>query len=326
MSSTRNSSFELLRIILIIMILVEHGNMWFIGGGYSSEWEHWAKCIVESACIGSVNAFVLISGWFGIRSDLKKIGKLVFMLMFCTIPLLVVALLFDWLPFSKLASMNGVYEYVLGGNAYWFVADYIGLLIIAPMLNKGIQTMDKRQLRTSLLAGYTLIVIYDFVFRVPVLGSEGGYSILWFGFIYLLAQYMRAYGLGIIDRFCWPILVAAVIMQSVLFYWGLIGMRYTNPLILIGAVCLISIFKNRNFHSPVINYVATSCLMAYMLHMQPILVPYIRRFLLAEYVGQGYWIYMVEVFILSIAVFLIAVLLNKVQSVIYQKLIKCLSL
>ncbi len=325
MSSTRNSSFELLRIILLIMILVEHGNMWFIGGGYHSDWEHWAKCIVESVCIGSVNAFVLISGWFGIRSDLKKIGKLVFMLLFCTVPLLVAALLFDWLPFSKIASINGVYEYVLGGNAYWFVADYIGLLIMAPMLNKGIRTMDKRQLRTLLLAGYALIAIYDFVFRVPVLGSEGGYSILWFGLLYLLAQYMRACGLGVIDRFCRPILVSAVVLQSVLFYWGLIGMRYTNPLILIESVCLISIFKGRMFHSSVINYAATSCLMAYMLHMQPILVPYIRRFLLAEYAGRGYWIYMVEVFILSIAVFLIAILLNKVQSAIYQKFLKCLS-
>lgn len=318
MISIRNSSFELLRIILIIMILVEHGNMWFIGSGYASQSEHLAKCIIESACIGSVNAFILISGWFGIHSGLKKIGGLVFLLMFCTIPLLIVALLVGRLTFTILTSIDGVYEYVLGGNAYWFVIDYIGLLIISPILNNGIKSMERNQLRRLLLVGYALIAIYDFIFRVPVLGSEGGYSVLWFGFLYLLARYMRIYGLGFMERFCWWIFITAVIVQSVMFYYGLIGMRYTNPLILTESICLIFIFKKWNFYNPVINYAATGCLMAYLLHMQPILVPDIRQFLLAEYLDHGYWIYMAEIFGLSIIVFIIAVFLNKVQSKLYN--------
>lgn len=324
MTPTRNSSFELLRIILIIMILVEHGNMWFIGGGYSSEAEHLAKCIVESMCIGSVNAFVLISGWFGIRSGLKKIGALVFMLVFCTIPLLIVTLLCGWVPISVLTSVDGVYEYVFGGNAYWFVVDYIGLLIISPVLNNGIKTVGKDKLRTLLLAAYALIVIYDFIFRAPILGTEGGYSLIWFGFLYILARYMRIYGSRLMDRYCLPILVAAVATQSILFYCGLIGMRYTNPLILTAAVCLILVFKKWDFYSRAINYAATGCLMAYLLHMQPVLVPYIRRFLIAEYTACGYWIYMLEILSLSAVVFLVAVILDKVQSALYQGIIKCL--
>lgn len=324
MTPTRNSSFELLRIILIIMILVEHGNMWFVGGGYSSEAEHLAKCIVESVCIGSVNAFVLISGWFGIRSGLKKIGALAFMLFFCTVPLLIVALLCGWVPISVLTSVDGVYEYVFGGNAYWFVVDYIGLLIISPVLNSGITTIGKDKLRTLLLAAYALIVIYDFIFRAPILGTEGGYSLIWFGFLYILARYMRIYGSRLMDRYCLPILVAAVATQSILFYCGLIGMRYTNPLILLEAICLILIFKKWYFHSQVINFAATGCLMAYLLHMQPILIPCIRRFLMAEYTVRGYWFYMFEILVLSIGVFLIAVLLNKVQSKLYQGIVKCL--
>lgn len=306
------------------MILVEHGNMWFIGGGYSSEAEHLAKCIVESMCIGSVNAFVLISGWFGIRSGLKKIGALVFMLVFCTIPLLIVTLLCGWVPISVLTSVDGVYEYVFGGNAYWFVVDYIGLLIISPVLNNGIKTVGKDKLRTLLLAAYALIVIYDFIFRAPILGTEGGYSLIWFGFLYILARYMRIYGSRLMDRYCLPILVAAVATQSILFYCGLIGMRYTNPLILTAAVCLILVFKKWDFYSRAINYAATGCLMAYLLHMQPVLVPYIRRFLIAEYTACGYWIYMLEILSLSAVVFLVAVILDKVQSALYQGIIKCL--
>lgn len=298
--------------------------MWFIGGGYSSEAEHLAKCIVESMCIGSVNAFVLISGWFGIRSGLKKIVALAFMLFFCTVPLLIVALLCGWVSISLITSVDGIYEYVFGGNAYWFVVDYIGLLIISPVLNSGITTVGKDKLRTLLLAAYTLIVIYDFIFRAPILGTEGGYSLIWFGFLYILARYMRIYGSRLMDRYCLPILVAAVATQSILFYCGLIGMRYTNPLILTAAVCLILVFKKWDFHSRAINYAATGCLMAYLLHMQPVLVPYIRRFLIAEYTACGYWIYMLEILSLSAVVFLVAVILDKVQSALYQGIIKCL--
>lgn len=320
----RNSSFELLRIILILMILVEHANMWFIGSGYHSEPEHLAKCMVESVCIGGVNAFVLISGWFGMRGDLKKIGDLMFMLLFCTVPLLLVALWLKWIPLSALASADGVYEYVFGGAGYWFVVDYIGLLIISPVLNYGIERLDKRQFRRILLAGYALILLYDFVLREPVLGSEGGYSVLWFGFLYLLARYMRSYGMGRIMRFRWPILIMAVALQSLLFFGGFIGLRYTNPLILLEAVCLIFIFRNWNFHSKAINTVAAGVLMAYLLHMQPVLIPYIRRFLGAQYAALGYWQYMLQAVALSVAVLFVAVLFDKVQSTLLKKIRECL--
>lgn len=322
---TRNSSFELLRIILIIMILVEHGNMWFVGSGFTSESEHLAKCIVESVCIGSVNAFVLISGWFGIRRGLQKAPSLIFMLLFCTVPLLVLALILGWLPTASVASLEGVYEYLLGGNSYWFVIDYIGLLIIAPILNEAIKTLDRRRLKTLLASGYAIILIYDFIFRAPVLGTEGGYSVIWFGFLYLLARYMRLYGSELLDRHCVLLLIASVTAQAVLFYFGFIGMRYTNPLILAEAVSLIFIFRKWNFHTRAINYAATGCLMAYLLHMQPVLIPYIRRFLITEYTTYGYWFYITEVLGLSIGVFLTAIMLDKMQSSLRRQIVKCWS-
>ena len=326
MKATRNSSFELLRIILIIMILVEHGNMWFIGSGYQSEPEHLVKCAVQSICIGSVNAFILISGWFGIRSGLRKIGDLAFMLLFTTLPILVLALTMRWLPISALTSIEGFYEYVLGGNGYWFVVDYIGLIIISPLLNKGFDALERTQVVQLLTVGYALIAFYDFALRTPVLGSEGGYSLIWFGYLYLLARYMRIYGVDSLDRYRWPLFILAITVQTILLFFGAIGLRYTNPLILIEAVSIIAIFKHWQFYNKVINYVASGVLMAYLLHMQPVFIPYIRRFLAVEYQELGYWLYMTEVVVLSIGVFLVAIPLNRLQSTMYHKLKSCLSL
>lgn len=300
------------------MILIEHGNMWFIGSGYYYEAEHWARSIIECTCIGAVNGFVLISGWFGIRTDLRKIGDLMFMILFCTLPILIFAILYHWIPVSNIASLDGIYEYILGGNGYWFVADYIGLLIIAPILNKGIENLNRSQFSNVLIAGYSLIGIYDFVLRQSVLGVEGGYSVIWMGYLYLLARYMRLYGLSWIDRHCYALFFSAVILQSILFYFGLIGLRYTNPLILLPAMCLICIFSHREFKNRFVNLAAKGALLAYLLHMQPILVPYFRKFLFSEYKHNGYWIYMLEVIGLSIGVYLIAILLNWVQAKIYK--------
>jgi len=321
MNTARNSSFELLRIILIIMVMVAHGNSWFIGMSSHSELEHFVKCSVQSLCTSSVNAFILISGWFGVRGGLGKIRDLLFMLLFCTIPLLIVALMLNRLPLSALASVDGIYVYVFGGNSYYFIVDYIALLIISPILNNGIKLINQKQFAKLLIAGYVLIALYDFVLRAPALGSEGGYSVLWFVYLYLLARYMRIYGMGIINRYHWPIFCTAVAVQSVLFFFGLIGLRFTNPFIIIEAVCLISIFKDWNFHSKAINYTAKCTLMAYLLHVQPILVPYIGQFLAAEYTSLGYWIYIFLVLALSIGVFLVSVPLNRLREIIYAWII-----
>lgn len=297
--------------------------MWFIGSGFHSELEHVVRCVVQSICIGAVNAFVLISGWFGIRGDVKKIGDLMFLLLFCTLPLLCVALVCGWLPLSALDSIEGIYEYVFGGNGYWFVVDYVGLLFFAPILNKGIESIGRKQYIRLLSGSFTLIAIYDFVFRTSVLGAEGGYSLIWFVFLYLFARYMRIYGLERIEKCKWQILILAVVLQSILFYYGLIGLRYTNPLIFLEAVCILLIFKNWTFRSNAINYAAPGSLMAYLLHMQPILIPYIRHYLSAEYLELGYWLYMGEVIVFSILVFLIAIPLNNLQATLFHKIRLC---
>lgn len=320
MTVQRNSSFELLRIILIVMILVEHGNMWFIGLGYHGGGEYFVRCLVQSICIGAVNAFVLISGWFGINNCLAKMGRLLFMLLFCTLPLLVPALIFCWIPFSAVSSIQGVYQYVLGGNNYWFVVDYVGLLIFAPVLNNGIKTLSKRQLAIIILLCYCLFFIYDFALKTEVLGSEGGYSLLWFIFLYLFARYMRLYDIQNTGRLCWWFLIGSIIVQTVLFYYGLIGLRYTNPLILIEAVCMILIIRRYNFTNKIVNYASSACLMAYLLHMQPILIPYIRHYLFCEYAVHGYWLYLPQIILLSIAVLIVAIPIQRLSMWCYSLL------
>lgn len=320
MKTERNSSFELLRIILILLILIEHGNMWFIGSSSQSDAEHLARTIIESICIGSVNAFILISGWFGIRNGMKKFGSLTFVLLFTTIPPLLTAIATGYISLSSLLSLDAIYLYVLGGEGYWFVVAYLGLILIAPLLNSSIDALPERTLRQILTFTYGLIIIYDFVFRTTITGTAGGYSVTWFAWLYMLGAYMRRYNIRVLDKYPWWIMTGCVAIQSFLFYNGLIGLRYTNPFILAEAVCLIFIFSRYDFYNKTVNYIAGGCLMAYLIHMQPLAVGFISHTLSREYNAHGYWAYMAETVALSAAVLLLAVLLNSLQSIIYNSI------
>lgn len=297
--------------------MIGHGNIWFIGIRYASESEYLVKCLMQSICIGAVNGFVLISGWFGIRSKLSKIGDLMFMLLFCTVPILVIALIIHWISPANIMSQEGLYLYLLGGDNYWFVVDYIGLLIISPLLNTGFESLKHRQIKTILIVGYGLIAFYDFILRTDVLGAAGGYSVLWFVYLYLLARYMRIYGIKYINNHKWLFLILSIITQTILFYKGYIGLRYTNPLILLEAICLILIFNKWEFQNKFINHISRASLMAYLLHMQPILTPHFGHYLFYQYQTLGYWMYLMEVIILALIVFLIAYPINIIQSKTY---------
>lgn len=307
----RNSSFELLRIILILLILVEHANMWFLGGHPSNASEYAIRCLVQSMCIPAVNAFVLISGWFGIKGDYKRLFPLLFQLAVCTVP---VALVFFAMGQINLLSLDGMFEYLLGGANYWFVIDYIALVLFAPLLNLIAEHADQRTLRTSLVTSYMLIVPMDVVLRTHVLGIEGGYSALWFVWLYLFARYVKLYGWAFVERHKWGVMAGCVLLEAVLFYYGLLGTRYTNPLVLMPALCLLLVFRNYTFHNKFVNYIAPATLMAYMLHMQPCFVPYIRQFLGGLYSTHGYCLYMMEVLGLIVLLYAVAVIIYRLQA------------
>ena len=79
----RKSNIELLRIVAMLMVLFLHSN--FLSLGYVDKVisvETFWRVMAEQLCIICVNVFVLISGWFGIKSNLKGSFSLLFQVFF----------------------------------------------------------------------------------------------------------------------------------------------------------------------------------------------------------------------------------------------------
>lgn len=81
--NTRESQFELLRIVAIFMVLIHHSLAVADTFGYTGHYtlnEGITGVLLNSAVIIGVNLFVLITGWFGV-SDKKIFRKILFLLI-----------------------------------------------------------------------------------------------------------------------------------------------------------------------------------------------------------------------------------------------------
>lgn len=141
----RDANVEVFRCLLMALIVLNHcycfgpwyanGAMWTL---FFTTFIHW-----------HVDAFIGISGWFGIKTTAKKFLRLWGLMMFYNI---VGCALTYWLcphrfAWSQLFSLGA-----------WFGGCYLALMLIAPLLNAGIDALVNSR-RAALLAGGGVMAI-----------------------------------------------------------------------------------------------------------------------------------------------------------------------
>lgn len=187
----RELNFELLRVISMFIIVVFHYNDW--GGIINIESPIKNKIFGEFIAIGGnlgVNLFILISGYFLVKSKfkLKKILKIIFEVWFYSVAMFVVCYVFKLSPVGKAELKQALLPITY--NMYWFATTYIGMYFVFPILNKLISNINQNQYKTVLvLLGIMLSVIPTLVLGTRPFGGE----LAWFIYLYLIAAYIRKY-------------------------------------------------------------------------------------------------------------------------------------
>ncbi len=193
----RNTNFELLRIITMIMIIALHYNchgqaMYKVQGKY-----YYVIWLIEILCLVAVNCYVLISGYFLVNSkfNLKKLIKIVCETFFYSF---FIALLLICSNKVNLGNMKfiDIIKTILPSMAgqYWFITVYIMLYLIFPFLNIIIKNINKKQFQILLIIaiGITSIITSIFPF-VTHSGVAAGRVIIWFIILYFIGAYIRLY-------------------------------------------------------------------------------------------------------------------------------------
>lgn len=193
----RQSNMELLRIVAMFMVLVLHADFLSIGDPDKNAFltnplDAWTRTVIESMTIVCVNVFVLISGWFGIKPTFKGLGNFVFQCAYFLFGTYAFLVLTRQDPFT----FKGLAACFCLTSDFWFIKAYLALYILSPILNAFINTCTKRQLELVLIAFYAFQTIWGWSNAVHWV--SGGYSTFSFIGLYLLARYLKLFGLQIV--------------------------------------------------------------------------------------------------------------------------------
>ena len=191
----RESKFELLRIILILMVIGLHYFNGSMGGLLSNvdkfSVNYYLANFIESAFIIAVNVFIIITGYFMINKNeisVKKVYHLLSICIFYGIVIFVILLAIGKIQLNLSSIKNLIYTI----DNRWFIVIYCILYLLIPFINKLLKSISKKQFQ--MLLG---ILIFFFsiwpTFFTNITVNDNGYGIINFIILYLIGGYIKLY-------------------------------------------------------------------------------------------------------------------------------------
>lgn len=315
----RNSGIELLRILSLLLIFWMHGAASFHDNTVGAVFD------ILISVIGNmgVACFILISGYYGIRLNIKKMMHLECMLIF-----------FSW--FALL--MQIVWKTPLGGEAIvsyllpvigkqsWYFTCYFALAFLSPFLNEMVEKMGERRLRQLLV---TMLVIFSGVTTVFFfdINEDGGKGIVHMTMLYLIGRYLavyqakRSFETKKLAKALFVISGINFLLNTALYVLsGSVQNRYArdNSLFtIIQAICVFLIFRNHYFENTFVNRLAKHVPAAFVFEwtMRMAIVAYVYDYL----VCADKWYYVLVTLAIAAALIVIGSAIDWLRIVVLHK-------
>ena len=250
----REQSIELLRIVLMTLIVFGH----ILGHGLGDTTIEMGGRTVSlfPLYFYHVDAFVFISGYFGIHLKWKKFLLLIFKMIVYSFFAIGLAVLLK--PDMRMSISEIVHNvYPISACDWWFMSEYLFLMLLSPFINAGMEKLDKRQ--ATILVG----ILYLSWFRCT--------SVLLL-FIYILGRYLRKYSCVELEQHAGKIFVCTI---ATFFFLDMIfranGIypeklyNYMSPFAVVPAVAIFYIFKRIHLEWQGIGVIASGTLAAYLI-------------------------------------------------------------
>lgn len=330
----RDSNFELLRIVAMVLVMLVHVNYAALGGVTHEEllatpWTGFVRILCEQLCIICVNLFILLSGWFGIRPTLGKLASLLFQVLFVGIVVAQACRLCGFEVESQ-AFLNLLHF----GSSYWFVPSYIILFCIAPVLNSFCEHASKRDYLWVLVAFFVAQTIFGWVS-----GDSGnfhsGYSAMSFVGLYLLARYVRLHGEKLRNLAWWKYLAGYMLFTAIPVATSFVGhlylkrelgaISYASPFVIAASLSFFLMFYKFHFESKIVNWLSVSAFAIYLVHQAPGGRELYYGFFDERYHTMSGWLFIPFAIGVALAVGLASILLDKVRIALWNTILKAKS-
>lgn len=324
----RMMNIELLRIVAMFLITLWHFNAWYILPNIEKIDSLTAKFVGVSMNFlpFHVNAFILISGFFGIKSSSKGMIQIYTMCLFY----MVLNCAMNFFMGNNFDFIKLVFPISHGG--WWFINIYFLLLMIAPYINIALEKLDKVKWMLLLCSLFLIDCYFGFIQHLGTLYNYG-YDLINMTTVYVVGRFMSTTYCTKpnIKKSCF--LFCFFIFVKVAFYYVgkilnvnlIFGSNdYCNPLLILGAVYFFFIFWNiKIYQLKWIPFFSKSVIGVYLLTSCNITQPFfadgfflIYSYLkIIPYIGGGLSVMLTIVFI-----FLIITLIDKLRLYICAKL------
>lgn len=332
---TRQSNFELLRIVAMLLVLVVHADFFSIGiPGTQDIQTHPVssamRFVTQSLALVCVNLFIFISGYFRIRLKKRSILNFLFMVLFWRA--IVIALYMAapalW-PVEPNFSRFGLIKMIVPGYDDWFVESYIILMFLSPIINSYLDSQSPGHIwrfaiaycAFQFTASWALETYPQFIH---------GYSALSFIGLYVLGAAVRAkaplpkgHAVKCLGSYLALSVFAAIAAMFAIRHVGsttpagnivdrMFG-AYNGVPIVAASLALFLFFKQLSFSSRIINTIAASAFAVYLFHMHPLVRPVYAYVCQTLFNNYGTWEYLAMVSLFIISVFAVSILVDFIR-------------
>lgn len=281
MPKERQSNFEFLRIIAMILIVTSH-YAGYIQSEFSTDTVTFNRVLNQTLCFGG-NAgniiFFTISGYFWKDSvdNRKHILRLWFEMFFYSILCMGIA--------AVVCGERSVRSFIaailpFSHGEYWFMTAYIVLMMLMPYINIIIRNLDKKSHQRLLII---MFIITSLIPTIPggpasIISDVGFYF-----FIYMIGIYLQRYPDNKFNSIKINLIMAAVLLiglTGTVIIFDILGMKHSffadnagyflrmsSPLVIFWVLSVFCIFRNIKMKcNKWINYISGSVLGVYLIH------------------------------------------------------------
>lgn len=329
----RKSGIELLRILSAFAVIIMHYHSMAISANVNPLNMHVLDFLKSFASCG-VDVFIVITGFFLIKSQNRTLGKIIALLFQVTLvntSLYLLSVLLGHTPFTlKQLAFN-----IVPHN--YFVILYVVLYIFSPYVNILINSMTDKGRKRYLWISVILFSVYPTIINL----SEDIFHITWFGLNsigawgsqkgFTIVNFLLLYSIGaclrletfVLNRRLWPLFLYVF----VLFFWNMMcckcgavsgnnsAWEYHNPIVILLAISLVELFDGLKFQSLFVNKAAKAAFMCFLTH-QYVLV----HMKIDYYVSQTVWIMIVHILVSLVVIYLISWIVYYLYSQIFTPL------
>lgn len=348
----RNSNFELMRIVSMLFIIlghiITHGNMLM---NCTNKSITLILDLLRYAIIVHVNSFVLLSGYFQSKSNFKlsKFLALIFEVIFYSTVILIVGTKLGFIQNS--GSITFIQNMSLSSvNNYWFIKMYIVVYLLSDIINKFINSLDRKSYKNVLILLFIIFSILSFLTGGKFF-ENNGYNFYNFIFLYMIGGYFRRYQvketyhfkrmsingyrcflifvfiLSMFLNFCINKFAVNIISYNAFFktvsntilYSNL---AYSSPFIIIQSISYFLFFETLNIKNKFINFLSSCTFGIYLFHDNPYIRNIIYKIFLIDAGKFSSYNMFLNMFIAIVYIFIIGILIEIIRKFIFWLLLK----